>query len=279
MGACWNSSHSSGVGLSLDNILDFGCLGNRGLVWLSVIETMGGNSDGGATGDGTCGSERSCDNDATGGDGCRVILGKGGMSRGRGMRSSKEGAAHLAGGNGILSIRWVTGIDIGRDGGSGMSSDVGDLFHGAGMIGVASLIGGDGVSDWGKSTLTRSGILFIGTGGSYCSIDEYCRRCDPQGTKGSGGDATWGGSMGGEWVSSWVNGDGSTSGSDGTLGITGGSGITSLDDDSGSGMATVIGPPVPPEGPGLGMNTGDSDLFLMVLLCLLRRVHNPSRNV
>ena len=28
----WNSSHSGGVGLSPDNILDFGCLGNRGLV-------------------------------------------------------------------------------------------------------------------------------------------------------------------------------------------------------------------------------------------------------
>jgi len=32
MGGRWNSSHSGGVGLSLDNILDFGCLGNRGLV-------------------------------------------------------------------------------------------------------------------------------------------------------------------------------------------------------------------------------------------------------
>ena len=32
MGAHWNSSHSGGVGLSLDNVLDFGCLGNRDLV-------------------------------------------------------------------------------------------------------------------------------------------------------------------------------------------------------------------------------------------------------
>ena len=32
MGGHWYSSHSGGVGLSLDNILDSGCLGNRGLV-------------------------------------------------------------------------------------------------------------------------------------------------------------------------------------------------------------------------------------------------------
>jgi len=32
MGDRWNSSHSGGVGLSLDNVLDSGCLGNRGLV-------------------------------------------------------------------------------------------------------------------------------------------------------------------------------------------------------------------------------------------------------
>jgi len=50
-------------------------------------------------------------------------------------------------------------------------------------------------------------------------------------------------------------------------------------DGSGSGMTAVIGPPVPPEGPGLGMNTGDGDLLLIVLLRPLRRVHNPSRNV
>jgi len=41
----------------------------------------------------------------------------------------------------------------------------------------------------------------------------------------------------------------------------------------------VIGSPVPPEGPGLGMNMGDSDLLLIVLLRPLRRVCNPSRNV
>jgi len=50
-------------------------------------------------------------------------------------------------------------------------------------------------------------------------------------------------------------------------------------DDNGSGMTVVIGPPVPPEGPGLGMNTGDGDLLLMTFLCPLRRVQSPSRNV
>jgi len=32
IGGCWNSSHSGGVGLFSDNVLDFGCLGSRGLV-------------------------------------------------------------------------------------------------------------------------------------------------------------------------------------------------------------------------------------------------------
>jgi len=50
-------------------------------------------------------------------------------------------------------------------------------------------------------------------------------------------------------------------------------------DGGGSGMATVIGPPVPPEGPELGMNTGDGDLLLIVLLCPLRKFRSPSRNV
>ena len=72
---------------------------------------------------------------------------------------------HLAGGNSMLSICWVAGIDIGKDGGRG--------------------------------TLTGSDVSSIGTGGSYCSIDEYSCRCDPQGTRGSGGDATQGGSTGG----------------------------------------------------------------------------------
>jgi len=41
-------------------------------------------------------------------------------------------------------------------------------------------------------------------------------------------------------------------------------------DDGSSGM--VIGFPVPSEGPGLGMNTGDGDLLLITLLRPLRRV-------
>jgi len=139
---------------------------------------MRGNSGEDAIGGDVRDSGRSCDDDATGGDDFEVILGKGGMSHGRGIRSSEDGAVFLIGSG-------------------GMSSGVGDLFHGAGTIGVASLIGGDGVSDWGKSTLTGSGVSFIGTGDSYCSIDEYWRRCDPQGTRGSGGDATWGNSTGG----------------------------------------------------------------------------------
>jgi len=146
------------------------------VVQLGVIKTIRGNSGEGAIGGDVCDSGRSCDDDATGGDSFGVILGKGGMSHGRGIRSSEDRAVRLIGG-------------------SGMSSGVGDLFHGAGTIGVASLVGGDRVNDWGKSTLTGLGVLFIGAGDSYCSIDEYCHRCDPQGTRGSGGDVTWGDSM------------------------------------------------------------------------------------
>jgi len=147
----WNASHSGGVGLSLDNVLVSGCLGNRGLLGASVIETMGGSSD----------------NDATGGDSCGVILGKGGISHGRGIRSSEEGTVLLTGGNGMLSVCWVIGPDIGNDGGRGM--------------------------------LTGLGISSIGISGSYCSMDEYSRRCDPQGTRGSGGDTVQDGSTGG-WL-------------------------------------------------------------------------------
>jgi len=106
-----------------------------------------------------------CDEDATGGDGCRVFLGKGGIFHGRGMRSSEEGAVFLTGGNGVYSCCLVAGIDgcvdVDKDGGSGM--------------------------------LTGSGVSFIGTGGLYCSIDKYSCQCDPQGTRGSGGDVTQGG--------------------------------------------------------------------------------------
>jgi len=176
---------------------------------------MGGNSDGSATGDGTCGSGKSCDEDATGGDGCGVILGKGGISHGRGMESSEEGVVHLTGGNSTLSVCWVTGIDVGKDRGKGM--------------------------------LTGSGVSSIRTSGSYCSIDEYSCQCDPQGTRGSGGDVVRGGSTGDGlmFVDTWTNGDGSTRGGDGTLGTTGGNGMTSLGRDDDGWMncrITGIGP-------------------------------------
>ena len=118
------------------------------------------------------------------------------------MRSSEDGAVFLIGGSGI-------------------SSGVGDLFHGAGIIGVASLCSGDRVSDWGNGT--SMGSLMIIGGGSYCSIDEYCRQCCPQGTKGSGGMTMRGGSSTGMGP----NGDGSMIGGDGILGTIDGSGITS----------------------------------------------------
>jgi len=86
------------------------------VVRLGVIETIRGGGDVGLTG----------------GDSCGASLGNGGMSHGRGMRSSEDGAVNfLIGGNGI-------------------SSSVGDLFQGAGIMGIASLRGGDGVSDGGK---------------------------------------------------------------------------------------------------------------------------------
>jgi len=127
-------------------------------------------------------------------------------------------------------------------GSNGISSGVGDLFQGAGMIGVASLLGGDGVSDRGKSIWVGSGVSsigtggsgvsFLGTGGSYCSIDEYSLRCDPHGTRGSGGDTTRGGcsggGLGGVGMNGGANGDGSMRGgmvglgSDVVIGMGGG---------------------------------------------------------
>jgi len=162
---------------------------------------MGGNSDEGIVGGDACGSGGSCDDDATGADGCGVTLRKGGMSHGRGIRSREEGAVLLTGGNGMFPDCWVTGIDVGNDGGSGM--------------------------------LMGSGVSSIGIGGSYCSIDEYSCQCDPQGTRGSGGDGSQGNSIDGGFGGTgiWTNGDGSTRGGDGTLGTTGGSGMTSLGRD------------------------------------------------
>ena len=186
---------------------------------MGVIETIRGNPGDDSTGSGIGSSGRN-DDKATGGDDCGVIPLKGGISHGRGMRSRDEGPTYC--------------FTDGLDGGNGISSGVGDLFHGAGMIGVAALNGGDGVSDWGRSMFAGLGVSFIGTGGSYCSIDEYWRRCDPQGTKGSGGDATWGGStskLGGVGMNGGANGDGSARDGDGTLGVTNGNAVTSLGND------------------------------------------------
>jgi len=127
----------------------------------------------------------------------------------------------------------------------------------------------------GSSTTMGSGL--------YCSIDEYSRRCNPQGTKGNGGVVTRGDSIGGGLGGMGIraNGDGFTRGGDGTLGTIGGGSMTSLgkDDDGGLGMMVVVDPPVPPDRFGLGMNTGDGDLLLRIRFCPLRRVRSPSRNV
>ena len=205
----------------------------------SVIETMGGGSD----------------DDAAGGDDCEVALGGRGISHGRGMRSSEEGAViFLMGGNGI-------------------SSGVGDLFHGVGITGVAPLVGGDSGSgtSMGSSTFmgnrTSAGSSTFMSGGSYCSIDEYSRRCNPQGTRGSGGVSTWGGSIGGG-----LGGIGMNGGTNGDGFIRGNEDAIAGADDGGFGIVvTNVVPPVPPEGPGEGMKTGDGDLLLIILLRPLRR--------
>jgi len=86
----------------------------------------------GLTGAGIGSSGRN-DDEATGDDFCGVSLGNGEMSHGSGMRLSEDGPVNfLIGGNGI-------------------SSGIGDLFQGAGIIGVVSLCGGEGVSDGGRS--------------------------------------------------------------------------------------------------------------------------------
>jgi len=161
------------------------------------------------------GSSGRNDDGATGDDFCGVSLGNGGMFHGRGIRSSEDG----------LVIFLIGGLI----GGNGISSGVGDLFQGTGIIGVVSLCGGDGVSDGGKSMWVGSGVSSIGTGGSYCSIDEYSLRCDPHGTRGSGGDAARGGcsgdGLGGVGMNGGANGDGSTRGGVVDFGITGGNDV------------------------------------------------------
>jgi len=62
------------------------------------------------------------------------------------------------------------------------------------------------------------------------------------------------------------------------IGLTRGGDTIAGADDSGSGI-TMVGPPVLSEGPGPGMNTGDGDLLLIVLLRLLRNASSPLRNV
>ena len=53
------------MGLSLDSVLESGCLGNKGVVRLGVIETMRGGCDEDVTGGDDRGSGGSCDDDAT----------------------------------------------------------------------------------------------------------------------------------------------------------------------------------------------------------------------
>ena len=115
---------------------------------------------------------------------------------------------------------------------------------------------------------TGEGVLLIGTGEWYCSIDEYSRRYDPQGARGSGGIATQGGSRGsgpgGVGMNGGANGDGSA---------RGGSAMTGVDV---GGIEMIADPPA--EGVGAGMKTGDGDLFLIILLRPWRSVRSPSRN-
>jgi len=137
--------------------------------------------------------------------------------------------------------------------------------------------GGDVVDDRGRGMLTGSGVSSIGIGSLYCSIDEYSHRCDPQGTRGSGGDGTLGTTGGNSMTSLGRDDDGWMNGQMTGIGPTGGSGAVAGADDGASGMMTD--PPPVPKGVGLGTNIGDGDLPLIILLQLLRRVRSPSRNV
>jgi len=46
------------------------------------------------------------------------------------------------------------------------------------------------------------------------------------------------------------------------IGPAGGCGAITGADDGGSGITAAVDPPVPPEGPGLGMNTGVGNSLL-----------------
>jgi len=141
-------------------------------------------------------------------------------------------------------------------------------------LGVIETMGGsddDGSAGSCDDDATGEGVSLIGTDGWYCSMDEYSRRCDPQGARGSGGVATRGGSRGGGpggvGTNGGANGDGSTRGG-------GGGAVTGADIDS-IGMISV-NPPA--EGVGAGMKKGDGDLFLIILFHPWRSVRSPSRN-
>jgi len=102
-------------------------------------------------------------------------------------------------------------------------------------------------------------------------MDEYSRRCDPQGARGSGGVATRGGSRGsgpgGVGINGGANGDGSTRG--------GGGAKTETD---GGTSRTMFVLPLPVEGPGPGMKMGGGDLSPIILLRPWSSVRSPSRN-
>jgi len=82
---------------------------------------------------------------------------------------------------------------------------------------------------------TGEGVSLIGTSGWYCSIDEYSCRCDPQGTRGSSGVSTRGGSgrggLGSFGMNGGTNGDGSMMGGIDTLGTTDGNVMSSFGKD------------------------------------------------
>ena len=75
----------------------------------------------------------------------------------------------------------------------------GNSGEGSTGIGIGSLGRNDG-GDSGNRMLAGSSTTM--DGGSYCSIDEYSRRCCPYGTRGKGGIGTQDGSMGGSGMTS-----------------------------------------------------------------------------
>jgi len=138
-------------------------------------------------------------------------------------------------------------------------------------LGVIETMGGnddDGSTGSCDDNTTGEGVSLIGTGGWYCSMDEYSRRCDPQGAKGSGGVATRGGSRG-----SGSGGVGMTGGANGDGSARGGGAITGINV---GGFGAIANPPA--EGVGAGMKTGNGNLFLIILLRPWRSVRSPSRN-